>query len=185
LAAAAAETTSSGASWAIVRGQDLALTLRREIPVVSARTAGKLRDLASFSVAVAAGAASSTVARSRGFASQSRRVAAIGAASSVATARAVTRDARSGASAARSWLQTTSRSVGLELRQTSAMVSPWVRGTARDMVLGLLALRSAARRAALRRSERAALLAVRVRARILVESDALSRVWRSAIPVRR
>jgi hypothetical protein len=185
LAGAAAEATSSVASSAIASGQHLALTLRRTIPGVSARAAAKLHDLASFSAEAAAGVASSTVARTRGFASHSRRAAAIGAASGVATACAVARDVRSGASVARSWLQTTARSVSLELRHASAMASPWVRGTARDTVLWLLALRSAARRAALRQSERAALIAVRLRARVLVESDALSRVWRSAIPVRR
>jgi hypothetical protein len=85
----------------------------------------------------------------------------------------------------RSWIQAKSRDVFLALRHAFSMASPWIRGAAGDAAVRLLALSPAAKRVALRQSERAALLAVRLRAQILAESDAFSRAWRSVIPVRR
>jgi hypothetical protein len=184
-ALASFEAASSSASWIIAKGHEQTVILRRTVPVVSARIAAKMRDLASVSAEAAGRATSWTRARSRGFALATRRTAATGAAAVVAASRALARAGRGGASTGRSWVQARSRGVLLELRHASSMASPWARGAASDAAVRLLALRSAAKKAALRRSERVALLAVRLRAQILVESDALNRAWRRAIPVRR
>jgi hypothetical protein len=154
-------------------------------PSGDAWTVAKGLDLASFSAAVAARAPTWTGARSREFAVQSRRAAASAAVSIAAKPRAAARDLHSGTSARWSWIRAKSRDFFLELRHAFSMTSLWVRGTAGDAAVRLPTLSYAARRAALRQSERAALLAVRMRAQILAESDALSRAWRSVIPVRR